>query len=99
MWTRVWVVVCENYDSTAVAEEERTVRSGGFGLLYLCKSSKDESTVYLTFPLRRTVVLDAGAKREFTLSQPNASGAGPATSMSTLRSTLLGADKTDETKV
>jgi hypothetical protein len=46
MWTKVWAVLCENYDVTdATTVEERNQRSGGFGILYLCKSSRDESSV------------------------------------------------------
>ncbi len=46
MWTKVWAVLCENYDVTdAITAEERSQRSGGYGILYLCRSSKDESSV------------------------------------------------------
>ena len=103
MYTRVWAVLCENYDVTAVHDDDRSARSGGYGLLYLCRSSRDESSVYLTFPLRRTVVLEATGKREFSLSQPNATSSTTASSSSSSSSSLSSATirkkGADETKI
>lgn len=103
LWTRVWAVLCENYDVTCLANaEERNQRSGGFGVLFLCKSSREESTVLLTFPVKRTVALQESAKREFSVTQSHVTGtvaAAPATA-STLRSVMLGGNSSGEqTKV
>jgi hypothetical protein len=78
MWTKVWAVLCENYDVTdATTVEERNQRSGGYGILYLCKSSRDESSVLLTFPLKRSVSLTHAGKREFSLSHDASAAAAP----------------------
>jgi hypothetical protein len=89
LWTRVWAIVCENYDATSLTNaEERNQRSGGYGVLFLCKSSRDESSVLLTCPLKRTLTLEEAGKREFAISQPQLPGTGPAPAGLSLRGVL-----------